>query len=318
MTHVPPPYLGPERITALLSPREAVEAVEAALRDGLDPAGDPERSRVDVRHGQFLIMPSETAGSAGVKIATVAPRNGDIGLPRIQGLYVLFDAVTLTPKALLDASALTALRTPAVSAAAVRPALTRAAGPVSIVVFGTGPQGTGHVGTLRSVLRGSREIAGVTYVARRPEAYASLREAGVAVVGTGEREAGEAVRGADVVVCATSSRVPVFDSALVRDDAVVIAVGSHEPDVREIDAALFRRARVIVEDVGTALRECGDVVLAVEEGAITPERLITMRSAVSGQVELAADRPVLFKSSGMSWEDIAVAEAIVSRLEKNP
>ncbi|GII00609.1 ornithine cyclodeaminase family protein [Planobispora takensis] len=318
MTHAPPPYLGPEQITALLSPREAVEAVEAALRDGFDPAGDPARSRVDVRHGQFLIMPSEIAGGAGVKIATVAPRNGDVGLPRIQGLYVLFDAVTLTPRALLDASALTALRTPAVSVAAVRPALTRAAGPVSVVVFGTGPQGTGHVGTLRSVLRGSREIAGVTYVARRPEAYARLRQDGVALVGSGGGEAADALRRADVVVCATSSRVPVFDSALVRDDAVVIAVGSHEPDAREVDAALFRRARVVVEDAGTALRECGDVVMAVEEGAITPECLITMRSAVCGGVELAADMPVLFKSAGMSWEDLAVAGAIVSRLEDNP
>ncbi|GIH75315.1 hypothetical protein Plo01_17440 [Planobispora longispora] len=311
------PYIGPEQIAALLSPREAVQAVEAVLRDGFDPADDPVRSQVGIRHGQFLLMPSELARSAGVKIATVAPRDSGAGLPRIQGLYVLFDAVTLAPKTLLDGPVLTALRTPAVSVAAVGPALTRTTEPAGVVVFGAGPQGTGHADTLRSVLAGKREIAGVTYVVRHPEAYARLRRPDVAIVSTGGDEAAEAVRDAAVVVCATDSRVPLFDSTLVRDDAVVIAVGSHEPDAREIDAALFRRAQVIVEDVKTALRECGDIVMAVAENAVTPQHLVAMRSTVRGEVELAADRPVLFKSSGMSWEDLVVAEAIVSRLEKD-
>ncbi|GGS73658.1 hypothetical protein GCM10010156_35670 [Planobispora rosea] len=318
MTPASLPYVGPEQIAVLLPPRDAVQAVRAVLRDGFDPADDPVRSQVDVRHGQFLIMPSAFAGSAGVKLAAVAPRNSEIGLPRIQGLYVLFDAVTLTPKALLDGPALTALRTPAVSVAAVEPALTRTTEPAAVVIFGAGPQGTGHAEMLRSVLDGRRGITGVTYVVRRPEAHARLRRPEVTVVGIGSDEAADAVRRADVVVCATSSRVPLFDSTLVRDDAVVIVVGSHEPDAREVDAALFRRSQVVVEDVKTALRECGDVVMAVAENAVIPQQLIAMRSAVCGDVELAADRPILFKSSGMSWEDLAVAEAIVSRLEKAP
>ncbi|GAA4562809.1 ornithine cyclodeaminase family protein [Planotetraspora kaengkrachanensis] len=318
MTGAPFPYVGPERIAALVSPREAVEAIEAALRAGLNPADDPPRSQVDVRHGQVLMMPSERAAGAGVKIVTVAPHNSGTGLPRIQGLYVLFDAVTLTPKAVLDAPMLTTLRTPAVSVAAVGPALTRTTEPANIVIFGAGPQATGHAATLKSVLSGSREIAGVTQVVRRPEAYPAPRDADVAVVPAGGAQAANAVRDANVVVCATSSRVPVFDSTLVRDDAVVIAVGSHEPDAREVDAGLFRRAHVIVEDVRTALRECGDVVMAVEEKAITPEQLITMRSVVSGEVELTTDRPVLFKSAGMSWQDLVIAEAIVSRLQEHP
>ncbi|GAA0435865.1 hypothetical protein Acor_55560 [Acrocarpospora corrugata] len=158
--------------------------------------------------------------------------------------------------------------------------------------------------------------------AYHPKAYAALRHADVAVLATGGRQAANAVRDADVVVCATSFRAPVFDSALVRDDAIVIAVGSHEPTVREVDAALFQRAQIIVEDVTTALRECGDVVMAIEENAIeenaiTPDQLIPMRSVVSGEVRLTPDRPVLFKSAGMSWQDLVIAEAIVSRLEEN-
>lgn len=72
------------------------------------------------------------------------------------------------------------------------------------------------------------------------------------VTGPGSLAAAAAVAAADVIVCATSASEPLFDSSLVRDDAVVMAVGSHEPHVREVDAALFARAQVIVEDVPTA------------------------------------------------------------------
>ena len=99
-----------------------------------------------------------------------------------------------------------------------------------------------------------------------------------------------ALRSADVVVCATSARAPLFDSALLRDDVVVVAVGSHEPDARELDAALLGRATVVVEDVATALREAGDVVLAIAEGALDPADLVPMRDVVTGAVD-AARRP---------------------------
>jgi ornithine cyclodeaminase/alanine dehydrogenase-like protein (mu-crystallin family) len=102
----------------------------------------------------------------------------------------------------------------------------------------------------------------------------------------------------------------VFDSTLLRDDAVVIAVGSHEPDARELDAALLGRATVVVEDVATALREAGDAVLAIAEGALTADDLVPMRDVVTGAVTPPADRPLVFKSVGMSWQDLVVAEAV--------
>ena len=81
------------------------------------------------------------------------------------------------------------------------------------------------------------------------------------------------LRAADVVVCATTARTPLFDSTLLTDDVIVIAIGSHEPDARELDGALMGRAQVVVEDVATALRECGDVVLAIADGrSLAPKR----------------------------------------------
>lgn len=291
-------FYGAEAVAAL-GPAAAVRAVVDALRGGLDPAGDPARIPVELEGGQVLLMPSQTSAAAGVKVATVAPGNPARGLPRIQAVYLLLDAVTLTPRAVLDGTALTALRTPAVSVAAILGRLPDR--PLRVVVVGAGPQATGHVAALAAL----RPLANVTYLVRVPS------RAPVAALALGSPAAKTALRSADVVVCATSARTPVFDSALLADEVVVVAVGSHEPDVRELDSALLGRSTVVVEDEATALREAGDVVLAVEEGAFRPSDLVSIRSVVTGATEVPTTRPTVFKSVGMAWEDLVVATAVV-------
>ena len=102
--------------------------MDAIRRHRVDVDG-PGRMAVPLAAGQFLLMPAELAAASdgpsavGIKVATVAPGNAGSGVPRIQGLYLLFDATTLSPQAVLDGSALTTLRTPAVSVAAVLPRL---------------------------------------------------------------------------------------------------------------------------------------------------------------------------------------------------
>jgi len=290
---------------AALGPAAAARAVTDALRGGLDPAADPARTAVGVAQGQILLMPSAAAwtpagAAAGVKVATVAPGNPARGLPRIHAVHLLFDPVTLAPRAVLDGTALTTLRTPAVSVAAVAARLPDR--PLRLVLVGAGPQARGHAAALASV----RPVERAVHLVRDP------RTAPEGAVALGTAGAGEVLRSADVVVCATSARTPVFDSALLRDDAVVVAVGSHEPDARELDAALLARATVVVEDAATALREAGDVVLAVAEGALTAERLVCLRDVVTGAVTPPPDRPLVFKSVGMAWEDLVVATAVVA------
>lgn len=324
-------------VTALLPPAAAVAAVEAALRNGLDPATGVPRSSVPLAHGSLLLMPAETTAHVGVKLATVAPGNPGRGLPRINALYVVFDAATLQPAALIDGTALTILRTPAVSFAAVRRFLPEAP---NVVIFGAGPQATGHLATLEAlttpssvtivtrtgaqpgrpdIATGQASAAETRSAAQpgRPRAeQASAAETRSAAAtnrtrvvrtraGTPETEA--ALRAADLVVCATTAREPLFDSALLGERTVMVAVGSHEPDAREVDAAFCARATVIVEDRATALRECGDIIQAVAEGALTEDRLHPMADLP------AADGPVLFKGSGMSWQDLVIAEALLHR-----
>jgi ornithine cyclodeaminase/alanine dehydrogenase-like protein (mu-crystallin family) len=271
----------------------AVAALRSALLAGLDPEAGAPRSVVPVSRGQLLTMPAEWGRYAGVKVVSVAPDNPAQGHPRIQGTYVLFDAATLTPLTTVDAQELTEVRTAAVSALAVdvlaRPDAAR------LVVFGTGPQARGHVAAIRAV----RPVSDVAVVGRsRVASFASAVDGRVGAVAD--------VAAADVVVCATTSRVPLFDGGLVRPGTVVVAVGSHEPGAREVDDTLVGASTVVVEAPSAALREAGEVVQAVASGVLDPSTVVGLAAVVRGAVVDRA-RPVLFKSVGMAWEDLVIA-----------
>ncbi|MER7660206.1 MULTISPECIES: ornithine cyclodeaminase family protein [unclassified Streptomyces] len=292
---------GADAVRAALPLASAIAAIQKALRDGLDPESDPARSVVPVEHGQLLLMPSHAARYAGVKIASVAPANPGRGLPRVQGSYLLLDAETLGPVAVLDGIALTAVRTAAVSAAAAD--LLAVPGAERLVVFGTGPQAHSHVEALRAI----RPLRHITIVGRDPERLARFvgqYEAADVVVEAGTADA---VAGADLVACCTTARTPLFDGSALPARSTVVAVGSHELDAREVDDETVRRSTVVVEARTAAFREAGDVVLAVESGALDPDELVTFAGLARGEAGVDHSRPRLFKSVGMAWEDLVLA-----------
>ena len=150
--------LDAEAIATALTPSVAADLLESELHAGLDPEADPPRSVLPAAAGELLVMPS-TAGAVGVKLATVAPANPARGLPRIQGAYVLFDPGTLAPVAVLDAAALTAVRTAAVSALAVR--FLAAHDASRLLVWGTGPQAWAHVEAVAAELFAAAQAHGL-------------------------------------------------------------------------------------------------------------------------------------------------------------
>jgi ornithine cyclodeaminase len=275
------PFMAAADVAERLSPTAAIDALRDALLSGLDPEADPPRSALAVGDGELLVMPSATAAHAVVKLVTVG------GEPRIQGVCVVFDATTLAPVALVDGIALTNVRTPAVSALAVR--ALAAADARRLLVFGRGPQAHGHVEAIRAV---------------RPIEHVDM-------VGRDAGRVDELVAAADIVCCATTAREPLFDGALVADHATVVAIGSHEPDAREVDDALVGRATVVVESRGSALREAGDVIGAIAAGVLREEELVTLADVVCDRAVVDRTRPRLFKSTGMAWEDAVVASVLV-------
>jgi ornithine cyclodeaminase/alanine dehydrogenase-like protein (mu-crystallin family) len=263
-------FLSAADVAARLDVAGAADALEAALRGGLDPEADPPRGSVALDGGgELLMMPS---GAGVVKLVTVG------GDPRIQGVCVVFDPDTLAPAAVVDGIALTNLRTAAVSALAVR--RLAAPGARRLLVFGRGPQGRAHADAIRAVLPTIDHVD---------------------VVGRG---GSPEVERADVICCCTTARAPLFDGARVADHATVVAIGSHEPEARELDTGLMRRALVVVESRTSALREAGDVIQA----GLGAGELRTLAEDL-GPPDVT--RPRVFKSTGMAWEDAVVAAALV-------
>ncbi|MBW4077515.1 MAG: ornithine cyclodeaminase family protein [Acidobacteria bacterium] len=282
----------------------AIRAIQRDLVAGLDPAHDLSRSIIDLEHGQLLYMPSRFGDFVGAKVSTVAPLNSALGRPRIQGIYLLMDALTLGPLLLMDGRALTTLRTPAVSAAIadfLAPPIVK-----HLVVFGSGTQARGHVEAMRVI----RDVGCVSVVARDHRRSAQfveelVREGQDARVGNATD-----VHDAQIIVCATTARTPVLDGMIVPDDALAIAVGSHEPDARELDSHLVARSQVVVEDVTVAMREAGDLLIPASEGRFAASAMVPMRDIITGAVAVDRARPRVFKSSGMPWQDLVVAAEI--------
>jgi ornithine cyclodeaminase len=276
------PYFSAEDVERHLTPSVAIDALGAALERGFDPETDPARTFVGLAGGgDLILMPSELGGHLAVKLVTVG------GTPRVQGVVVVFSSETYAPVALMDGIAMTNIRTSAVSALAARhlarPDASR------LLIFGRGPQAAAHEAAMRAI----RPISAVDVVGR-PAAGAP-----------------ELVRAADIICCCTTPSTPVFDGSLVRDDALVVAIGTHDADARETDDALAARATVVVESRQSALREGGDVICAIESGALSADALITLSELVRGAP--VPPGPRLFKSSGMSWEDAVMAGVLASR-----
>jgi ornithine cyclodeaminase/alanine dehydrogenase-like protein (mu-crystallin family) len=275
------PFLDAAEVRRRLSPLAAVDALEDALRAGLDPELEPQRSALDVPGGQLLVMPSAAGAHPVVKLLTVG------GEPRVQGLCVAFDADKLAPVALVDGIAVTNLRTAAVSALAVR----HLAAPNAqrLLVFGRGPQAHAHADAIEAV---------------RPIKHLDL-------LGRDDPRRDELVAAADIICCCTTAREPLFDGALVADHATVVAIGSHKPDAREVDDALAARATVVVESTASAQTEAGDVILAISAGVLDPQQLIPLGALVRGEQAPEPGAPRLFKSTGMAWEDAVTVDAIL-------
>ena len=283
-------------VAAALPMSTAIAAVRDALLTGLDPAADPARGVVPLDHGHLLVMPAQWGEFAGVKVASVSPANPALGRPRIQGSYLLLDGRTLTPLAVLDGIVLTAIRTAAVSAVAADVLAEPDA--ATLVVFGSGPQARSHVAALREI-RPLREVIVVGRHRARAEAFAADVGARVGSVAD--------VASADIVACCTTARTPLFDGTLLARHAMVIAVGSHEPDAAEVDAATVTGSTVVVEARATALREAGDIIQA---GVDT---LVELATLVRERPPIDMTRPRLFKSVGMAWEDLVLAARAYTR-----
>ena len=291
---------------------EAIDAVAtgfAALSTGR--ATVPVRLAVPlVADGVALAMPAALAGASfySMKLVSIAPANTAAGRPLLSATVLLGDAITGELLALLDGTALTALRTGAAGGLAAR-LLSRDDSRVA-ALFGAGTQARTQLTALVAV-RSIRELRVVTREAGHADALrawcvAQPELARIAVATAGPEAA---VEGADVVVTATTSRTPVFPGASLSGGAHVTAVGSFTPETRELDAETLRGARVFVDQRAASLAEAGELT------GLAPDGVVELGEVVAGLAPGRTDRSerTVFKSVGNAIQDLVVAARAYER-----
>jgi ornithine cyclodeaminase len=304
-------------IDAALSYPGLIDILDDAFRSD---AVMPPRSHHSVERpdetATLLIMPawsgkSVERGYIGTKIVSVFFENGKRDLPGVMGAYLLMDGNTGQPLAVMDGSSLTVWRTAAASALAARyMAAPRAS---HMLMVGAGALAPFLVKAHSAV----RPLTDIAIWARRPEAAQAvvdkLAEDGIAARATTDLQ-GEA-RTADIISCATNAREPLIHGKWLKRDAHLDLVGAFTMEMRETDADALNRARVVV-DSQKAVTEGGDVAVAIAEGGYQAAGIAgTLADLCAGTIAGTAPggEITLFKSVGVSLEDLAAAVAVWER-----
>lgn len=305
-------WLNEADVRAVLPMGDLIECMEAALiAFSSGQVRQPVRQVIEAGAGGnfFAAMPAwlETGPAMGAKLVTVYHANGALGLPTHQAVIVLLDAANGALLAVMDGRYITEARTAAVSAAALR-RLARQ-GARTLAIIGSGVQAGSHLRAFSLVWKFAEVRCWSPTAANLQkfvEAHPEVRPAVSAEV---------AVRGADVVLVVTGSPTPVVWNEWVSDGACVISVGACRPYQREMDPLLVARGTVIVDSRAAALKEAGDLVIAMAEGHFSPDRIPELGEVLAGRVagRTADDEVTILKPLGQAVEDVAVAQLVYER-----
>ena len=271
--------------------------------------------------GDALFMPAyvPAMNALGLKTVSVFRRNPDRGLPVIHAIVSLIDPETGQPLAIMDGTYLTALRTGAVSGAAAD-LLARPDSRV-LAAIGAGAQGITQIAAVSAV----RPIERVIAVDVNEQALERLRESlrndwpEIEPRLETTTDAAAALREADIICTATTSRVPVFRDEDVRPGTHISAVGAYTPEMQELPAETVARATVVVDAIDAALTEAGDLIIPLRDGLVSRQhfaRELGMVASGSAPGRTSTDEITLFKSVGNAVQDVVVAKRAVDRAQE--
>jgi len=312
-------------IRALYSMKDCLKDVEEAFRAHQEgKTVTPVRIALSAGTGEAatLYMPSfvEPARSMGIKIVSVFPDNPKRGRPAIQGITLLTDAENGNHLALMDATYLTVLRTGAISGVAAK-YLARDDARVC-ALLGAGAQAIGQIQAVMEV----RDLAEIRLWNRTREKAEHLaktiretRPDWTGTVAVFDRPE-QAVRGADIILCATRSTQPLFDGRQIPPGTHVSAIGAYLPHMREVDAVLLNRSsKVVVDTREGAMHEAGDLLIPMEAGEWQAEKLYGELGEIVAGNKPGRERPeeiTVFKSVGVAFLDTAVAKSVYEKARR--
>ncbi len=311
-----------ELVSTLMPMDECIDAMENALR--LLAEGDallPLRTMMVLPDGESLLglMPSYLGGiqSVGVKVIAAFPGNYGSEYDTHQGVVLLFDTDKGLLRAIVDGTAITALRTAAVSGVATRLLARPEAGDLAII--GAGTQARSHLEAILSVRDIQRVRVhslpheGAHQFARRESERHNIE---IEVM----ESALDAVDGADIICTVTTAKEPVLKGEWISPGTHINAVGAFTPSTREIDTATMVKARFYVDRRESALNEAGEFLIPKGEGAIGDDHIVgEIGEVLLGKVPARenAKEITLFKSLGIAVEDLASAHHIYTKAQES-
>lgn len=303
---------------SLVSINEAIELAETALRSTADGTAQQDIRRTLPLPGMAGTCLSVMYGSAaetapfGAKVQSVYPQNFEHGRASHQGGILLFDRQTGRPVALINASAVTGMRTPAASAVATR-ALARPDAH-ELALIGYGEQAERHIATITAI----RPISCVRVWGRSPDKAKAFAEAqttkGIRTVPFDT--ARQAVEGADIVCTVTSAKLPVLMGEWLTPGTHVNAVGASVAALQEIDLECVKRARIWVDYMPMAMAAASDIFEPLQKGIIGPAQLIgEIGAALNGTLpgRTSPSEITLYRSLGVPAQDIVFANFIFQK-----
>ncbi len=298
--------VGPDEVRSLISMTDAIEAVrEGFLALGRDEFEMP--TRTVLRGGQFLVMSAHHRPTESAMIKTLSLNFART--PAIVGT-VVWSELGRTDHLVADAGTVTAVRTGAIVGAATE--LLAPADASACTIVGAGGQAADQVRAVHAV----RPLSSLRVVDRdlgRAEQLAALAssELGIADTSIGD-DAEDGVGGADIVCCATTATTPLFRLEALSPEVHVNAIGAFRPSMRELPDELLADAIVVIDELAAILEESGEVIHAIESGAITENDLIELSAALGGGVPRRSGRTV-FKSVGVAVQDWAIARLLAQK-----
>ncbi len=317
-THPTDSHLTESDVRRLLDPAQLCAAVESAFRDRYPSISLPPRTHAELEHGMFLAMScyDRAAGTLGMKLVVVRDKAQDKTRDktqdegRVQATYLLLDPQTAQPRLTIAASYLTDLRTAATSAVATkflaRPDVS------TLGIFGTGRLARAHL----ALLPLARNFQRVLICGRNPSRSAEFVEqlshdaSGLTISAADARTCAAQ---SDVLCTCTSHTAPLFDGRDLRPGTHLNLVGAFRPQTREVDTYTIQHARVVVDTFGAALSEVGELLIPLQEGAITRDHIAAdLHELVSGtkQGRRSPEEITVFKSVGCALEDLVAAELL--------
>jgi ornithine cyclodeaminase len=315
--------LSEKQVQSLIDLDELIAALEQAhIQYSTGKAIMPVRLVVPLPQiqGRITSMPGylNEDKTLGMKVVTYFQDNPKQNLPAILATIMLFSSDTGKMIAAMDGGYITAIRTACASALATR-TLANANTPV-LGILGAGVQARAHIQALTRVRKLSRiKLYSPSGTSARRIKEDLEKPWGLAIEVVDSAQA--AVRDSDLLVTVTTAKDPIVQAEWLKPGVHINAVGSHRPDLREIDGATMKRAKVVVDSHDAVMAECGDILLALKEQSIGAADIHGEIGEVLAGVKAGRSSPsevTLYKSVGIAIQDVAAAQLVYRKaLERN-